>query len=42
MLWNGKNKNGNAVPEGVYYYTLSVKNFEGMNIKHAGYVQLIR
>ena len=42
ILWNGHNKSGDAVPEGVYYYSLLVKDIEGKSSEWTGYVQLNR
>lgn len=40
--WNGKDKNGKAMPEGVYTYKVAAVNFAGLQIIQAGTVTLIR
>lgn len=40
--WDGKDKNGNAVSEGVYFYNIVAKTGSGEELKQQGFVQLFR
>jgi gliding motility-associated-like protein len=40
--WNGANLNGNAVQEGVYFYTLTARDGEDRPVKMSGNVTLMR
>jgi gliding motility-associated-like protein len=40
--WDGKNKNGNEVVDGVYYWTLNMEDFSGKTYDDHGFVHLIR
>lgn len=40
--WNGNDKAGNAVAEGVYFYLIKAKTYAGKDIDKHGFVQLLR
>lgn len=40
--WDGKDLNGNAVTEGVYFYNLVAKTGSGQELKQQGFVELFR
>jgi gliding motility-associated-like protein len=40
--WDGKDKSGNAVSEGVYFYNIVAKTGSGEELKQQGFVQLFR
>lgn len=41
VVWDGRNKNGDLVPTGTYFYVISV-NFESELVKKSGFIELIR
>jgi gliding motility-associated-like protein len=41
-FWDGNNKAGTPVPEGVYFYSLKAKAFDGTEIERTGQVTLLR
>jgi len=40
--WDGKNKNGNEVPTGIYYYIINAKGLDLKSYTYKGFVTLIR
>jgi len=40
--WNGTDRKGNSVIEGVYFYTINAKAVGGTEIKKSGFITLIR
>jgi gliding motility-associated-like protein len=40
--WDGKNKNGNDVDDGTYYYVITATGYDDTTKEIAGFVQLIR
>jgi gliding motility-associated-like protein len=40
--WDGTDKNGNPVTEGVYFYRVQTETFNGQPLEKHGFVQLIR
>lgn len=40
--WDGKDQNGNAVSEGVYFYNIVAKTGSGEELKQQGFVELFR
>ncbi|GAB4138644.1 MAG: hypothetical protein Fur0041_13670 [Bacteroidia bacterium] len=41
-LWNGKNKGGNVVADGVYYYVINATGYDGKNYPFQGFVHVIK
>jgi gliding motility-associated-like protein len=42
LEWDGKNKNGNELPDDTYYYLLNVKNKNGTSDSHKGFIIIKR
>lgn len=40
--WDGTNQSGEAVSDGVYFYTISAKSFSGEEFKKTGFIELKR
>ena len=40
--WDGKSKDNNQVPVGIYMYTIDLVNIYGQDYKYSGQVKLIR
>lgn len=40
--WDGKDKNGDEVSEGVYFYVVSMTDLLGENYEHHGFIHLVR
>ena len=40
QAWNGKDKNGNLVTEGVYFYSLNYKSENGADVVKKGYISV--
>lgn len=39
--WDGKDKNGNSISDGTYFYIINAKTITGEEVKKSGFVQLI-
>lgn len=39
--WDGKDKNGNSILDGTYFYIINAKTITGEEVKKSGFVQLI-
>jgi gliding motility-associated-like protein len=40
--WDGKNQGGENIPQGVYYYVITIKKANGYQRKENGTITLIR
>lgn len=41
FIWDGKNKSGNQVDDGTYFYKVNFKSIKGQNYEEHGFVQVV-